>query len=164
MIRNKNIHNCPVCNMVTNLDCLSSEYRSEKFFFCSEQCLERFTANPGVYIGGRGIPSAKQRGERCIKRRTLKLDSVVPVEMAENIINDLQAMMGVIEVDVDADKINIIYDLIEVTTKQIETVLEKTGNNASKKYGEVLKRAFIHYNEETIMDNLEHNADLHSHH
>jgi len=142
MIRNENIHNCPVCNMVTDHDCLSSEYRGEKFFFCSEQCLERFTANPGVYIGGRGIPSAKQRG----------------------IINDLQAMMGVIEVDVNADKINIIYDLIEVTTKQIETVLEKTGNNASKKYGEVLRRAFIHYNEETILDNLEHNADLHSHH
>ena len=164
MIKNENLHNCPVCNMVTDLDCMSTEYRSEKFFFCSAQCLERFTATPGVYIGERGIPSAKQRGDRCIKLRTLKLDETVPPEVAKKIINDLHAMMGVIEVDVDGDKINIIYDLIEVTTQQIETVLEKTGNDASKKYGEVLKRAFIHYTEETILDNLEHTTDPHSHH
>ncbi len=157
-------HHCPVCNMVTDIDCISSDYRSERFYFCSDQCLERFTDNPGIYIGERGIPSAKQRGERRIKRRTLLLDATVPDGIAENIITELEAMMGVVEVEINADKINITYDLIEVTTKQIEAVLEKTGNKTSKKYGEILKRAFIHYNEETILDNLEHNGDTHSHH
>ena len=155
---------CPVCNMVTDIDCMSSAYRGVHHFFCSAQCLERFTDNPGLYVGERGLPSAKQRGGRCIKKRLLTLDTAVPDEVASNIVTDLQAMMGVIEADVRGDEITIVYDLIEVTTKQIEAVLEKTGNEASQKLGELLKRAFIHYNEETILDNLEHNGDAHSHH
>ncbi len=156
---------CPVCHMdIDNNNSITTEYQSRIFYFCSEQCRDRFNMNVHLYIGGRGIPSPKQHGEIILKRRTLKLEQPVTDEVAEKIKSELHEMMGIKEIGIKGDRVNIIYDLLEATTLQIEEKLEKIGNKVSSGLGEVLKRAFIHYVEETALDNLEHNSNTHSHH
>lgn len=164
MATNKSIY-CPVCRMdVDTESSITSKFQGMSYHFCSEQCLQRFTTNPGLYIGSRGLPSAKQRGENIFVQRTLRLSSRIPEDIASGITAELHTMMGIKKVNIEGDKIVITYDLLEATAKQIESVLEKTGNKVSAGFGESLKRAFIHYIEETILDNLEHNSSSHSHH
>lgn len=161
---NKKTHLCPVCHMSVEATTILSLFHGMSFHFCSAQCHERFTANPHLYIGGRGIPSPKQRGDSVIRQRVLKLNSVVSDKVAKNIIHELNTMMGIKNVGVAENTIKITYDLMEVTTKQIESRLKKIGSQVSTGFGESLKRAFIHYTEETILDNLEHDSNQHSHH
>ena len=159
----KKRHQCPVCYMDVEIAKISTSFHGMDFYFCSPQCHERFTTNPHVYIGKRGIPAPKQRGDKVIKRRAVKLNSIVPASVADNIISELYSMMGIKNVSIDGKMIYITYDLLEVTAKQIEYLLEKTGNQVSTEFGASLKRAFIHYAEETLLDNLEHDLDSHSH-
>ncbi len=157
---------CPVCHMgvENNIDSIATEYQGRTFYFCSEQCRDRFSMNVHLYIGARGIPSPKQHGETILKCRVLKLEQPVTDEVAERINRELHEMMGIKEVGINGDRVHIVYDLLEATTRQIEEKLEKIGNKVSSGLGAVLKRAFIHYIEETALDNLEHSSNTHSHH
>mgnify|MGYP000444019351 CR=1 FL=1 len=164
MTKNTSMH-CPVCIMDVDIKgVITSKFQGMNYHFCSKQCLERFKANPGLYIGSRGLPSPKQRGENVVVKRTLRLGSQIPEDIASSIAAELHVMMGIEKVNIEGDKIMITYDLLEVTAEQIESVLERIGNKVSTSFGESLKRAFIHYIEETILDNLEHNPTSHSHH
>jgi YHS domain-containing protein len=42
----------PVCGMEVDLKSsrYSMEYRGNTYYFCSEQCLNKFTSNPGKYL------------------------------------------------------------------------------------------------------------------
>lgn len=154
---------CPVCCMDIENDSISFNYQGMKFAFCSEQCQERFIANPHVYIGQRGMPSAKQRGEHIIKRRVLKLDKPVPDDIAQTISQVLHTMMGIKAIKIEGTRIDISYDLLEASAQQIEDRIEQMGEQLTGKWAEHLKRAFIHYLEETELDNLEHDIDSHHH-
>ncbi len=154
----------PVCKMQVEIGQLSFSYQSIKYSFCSQQCQDRFSANPHLYIGQPGKPSPKQHGKSIIKRRVLKLDEVVPDDIAKKINSELRKMMGIKEVTIDRNIIRITYDLLEATTAQIEATIEASGEKMTADWGGKLKRAFIHYLEESELDNLELQSSSYSHH
>jgi len=154
-ISQENQTHCPVCLMETDDTSLSYDYQDIKFTFCSEQCQERFIANPNLYVGQVGKPAAKHYMKNIIKQRTLHLDKTIPDDIAKVISQTLMTMMGIKNIEIKGNKIDITYDLLEATTKQIENRIEQMGQHLSSNWGGHLKRHFIHYSEETELDNLE---------
>ena len=158
----KKIH-CPVCCMQVKPENLFFEFNGLKFYFCSRQCQQRFEKNPYLYTARRGEPSTRQRGAVVYKKRMLKLDEPVPDELAQIIIQAVSEMMGIRNISITRDTIEISYDLLQATAEQIESTLEQAGKIYQEKHGNILanswsekiKRAFIHYLEETELDNLE---------
>ncbi|MFK5914487.1 MAG: YHS domain-containing protein [Woeseiaceae bacterium] len=154
----------PVCIMDVDVGQLAFVYMDIEYSFCSQQCQDRFSANPHLYIGQPGKPSPKQHGESIIRRRVLKLDVSVPADVETKIDAALREMMGIKEVTIDKNIIRITYDLLEATTAQIETTIQLAGEKLAASWGEKLKRAFIHYLEESELDNLEQQQSSHGHH
>jgi len=156
--------NDPVCKMDVKEGQMSYNYMGIEYSFCSQQCHDRFSSNPKLYIGKPGKPSPKQHGVSIIKRRVLKLDEVVPEDMAKKIDTELRKMMGIREVTIDKNIIRISYDLLEATTEQIEATITATGKQLTAGLGDKIKRAFIHYLEESELDNLESQQSSHGCH
>lgn len=147
---------CPVCYMkVVGGDDISLTYQGMHFVFCSEQCRERFVSNPHVYIGRAGHPSPKQQGKESVKCRRMHLKHPLTPEQAAVFVKELSAMMGVKVVDVEGSVITVQYDLLQATCEQLENRIEQVGNHLADGLGESLRRAFIHYLEETELENLE---------
>ena len=142
-------NHCPVCGMKTKADVPSVEHHKMYFHFCSEQCRETFVAHPVLYSTKVG----KQRNE-ILKRRTMRLAEPVNDEVVELIIPYLTAVMGVQEVIVEGDKVNITYDLLQVTESQIEKVLHEIGLQLGGSWLEVLRRGWVHNSEEIELENL----------
>ena len=63
----------PVCGMTVEDCALETAYEGIRYFFCSEQCRERFLATPHLYVGYPGHPAPGQRGVQVVKRRRFKL-------------------------------------------------------------------------------------------
>ena len=160
----KNTVHDPVCIMEVEDGQLSFSHKGIEYSFCSQQCQDRFSANPHLYVGLPGKSSPKQNGKSIIRRRVLKLDVSIPDDIATKIDAALKKMMGIKEVTIDKNIIRITYDLLEATTAQIETAIQSAGEKLTSSWGEKLKRAFIHYFEETELDNLEHQQSNHGHH
>lgn len=64
----------PVCKMEVGIGQLSIIYQGIEYSFCSQQCQDRFSTNPHLYIGRPGNSSPKQQGKSIIKRHALKLE------------------------------------------------------------------------------------------
>lgn len=144
---------------------INYEFQKLEFFFCSNQCQNRFIANPHLYIGHWGRLAAKQRGVCILKNRIIKLKQTIPSEFGIKISTGLSAMMGVKEVSIEGKRIIICYDLIETTSLQIESEIEQLGGYLKDNLVERTKRAFIHYREEVEIDNLEQDTcSSHNHH
>ncbi len=158
-----NQSHCPVCKMLTESSDIFCEYQNINFSFCSEQCKERFEANPNLYFGQIGKPSAKYQNKNIIKQRVLHLDETIPDDVAEKINQSLMTMMGIKNVDIKDKKITINYDLLEATIQQIETHIEQMGQHLSDNWVNRLHNAFIHYSEETELDNLEQSKGYYCH-
>jgi len=154
---------CPVCHMIINKDSFALEYLACVYAFCSQQCRERFEANPHLYIGMPGHPSPKQQGHELIKKRSLKLNQPLTENQSRVITSDLENMMGIKEVHIESDSLYITYDLMQATVEQIEAAIEKTGEKLVSGLGEKLKRAFIYFLEETELDNLEQPGNEYRH-
>lgn len=156
VLKNNKMH-CPVCMMATDAASLSYNYEDMTFTFCSEQCKERFIANPNLYVAQAGKPAARHSVKNIIKQRVLNLDKTIPDDVAKTIYQELMAMMGIKEIHIKENKIDITYNLLEATTQQIESCIEQMGQHLSDNWVVRLKQAFIHYSEETELDNLEQN-------
>lgn len=139
-------------------------YQGMHFAFCSEQCKERFLANPHLYIGKPGEPAPKQFGQQAIKRRRIRLDAPLSDPEAREIAEQLLAMMGVYAVDIATDELSITYDLLEVTSAQLEAALQKAGARLGQGWGERLQRAFVQYLEETEVASREVQTGHRGHH
>ena len=140
----------PVCQMLVAPDQNAINYQGMDFAFCSQQCKDRFLANPHLYIGvPSGQKAPKQAGQEVIKRRRLRLDQPLSASEAQQVTDQLRAMMGVYAVDIDADELTITYDLLQATAEQIEATLQQAGARLGGGWGERLRRAFVHYLEET---------------
>lgn len=151
----------PVCGMLVPLEQNAVIYQGMHFAFCSEQCKERFLANPHLYIGIPGEQASRQLGKQVFKRRHLRLEKPLTPVTAQQVGEELLAMMGVYSVDVAGDELSITYDLLQVTAEQIETALQQTGARLGGGMGEQLRRAFIHYREENEVENLEVRPGFH---
>lgn len=139
----------PVCQMLVAPDQYAINYQGMDFAFCSQQCQDRFLANPHLYIGVPGEPAPKQEGQEVVKRRRLRLETPLSDADAQQITEQLLAMMGVYSVAIDADELTITYDLLQGTAEQIEATLQQAGARLGGGWGERLRRAFVHYLEET---------------
>ncbi len=155
---------CPVCHMAVAPDQYARRYLGMRFAFCSAQCRERFDANPHLYVGRPGHPAPAQRGESVLKERVLRLAKPLEPDQADRVVAALKAMMGIHEVVVEGDRIRIRYDLLQVTAEQIEQRLAGIGNALEAGLGETLRRAFIHFLEETELASLAEEGEGHAHH
>ena len=117
----------PVCHMLVPPDQNALNYQGMDFAFCSQQCKDRFLADPHLYIGVPGEPAPKQEGQKVLKRRRLRLEIPLSDTDARQVTEQLLAMMGVYSVDIAADELAITYDLLQATAEQIEATLQQAG-------------------------------------
>jgi len=148
-------YNDMVCGMEVNTDHISFDYMGIHYAFCSDQCLQCFQKNPHIYIGFPGNEAPKHAGMEVIKTRTLKLADPLPRELVEKVTEYIQAMMGIQYVEVHDDCIEITYDLLQATETQIEEAIADAGAVLGGDWTEKIKRAFVHYMEETEVETLE---------
>jgi len=144
-----------VCGMDVNSDDISIDYQGIHYAFCCEQCLQRFQSNPHLYIGFPGNEAPKEVGSEVIKTRTIKLAESLPRELADKVVDYIEAMMGIQYVEVHEDCVEITYDLLQVTESQIEDAIAEAGAALGDDWTEKLKRAFVHYIEDTEAISLE---------
>ncbi len=153
----------PVCEMMVDPGQLAVEYLGMHFAFCSEQCKERFLHNPNLYIGTAGHKAPKQEGMEVLKRRRLKLSEPLSAEAKARLIKKVESMMGIKRVEVEGDIVDITYDLLEATEAQIEEAIAQSGAALGQGLARRLSRAFVHYLEETEIENLEVKPTPHHH-
>lgn len=144
----------PVCHMQVPAVSFAMEYLGINYAFCSEQCRDRFLANPHLYIGFPSRKAPAQEGVEVAKCRKIRLACPLDKAQAQQIHDALTDMMGVQDVHIDGDKLEIKYDLIQVTEEQIENRLVSVGAALGQGWADRLKRAFIHFEEEFKIDNL----------
>jgi len=154
----------PVCGMPVARDQHALTYLQMHFAFCSAQCRQRFLANPGLYVGHPGHKAPVQQGQVVLKRRRLKLTEPLPAPLAQAILKSIGEMMGIGHIRIDSDTIEIEYDLLQVTEEQIESVLGDAGATLNDRWSERLRRAFVHYLEETEIASLEVSGSGGAHH
>ena len=167
----------PVCGMMVGEWERQVVYRGVGYAFCSQQCRERFSSGPGLYVGRHSVWAPKQKGMEVVKRRRMVL--AVPLTQArfDGLKGTLLSMMGVIEVRslarmVDRDcnlqgaesgiqmtiRINaleITYDLLQATAKQLECKIVEQNATLSDRWGDQLLRDFVHYQEMCELDDLQ---------
>jgi len=155
----------PVCGMDVDPAQLETVYEGIHYAFCSEQCRQRFIANPHLYIGVPGEKAPKQKGMELFKRRRFQLDAPLAPQEAAVLTEALGAMMGVKAVDIQGDNmVTITYDLLQATADQLEAKMAEAGAKLGEGWAERLRRDFVHYIEECEVGNLEvHSRHGHRH-
>lgn len=145
----------PVCHMQVPSASFASEYAGINYAFCSAQCRERFLANPNLYTGFSGRKAAAQKGKQIIKQRRMVLLSPLDNGQADVVKRALREMMGIIEICIDGNNIEIQYDLMQVTAEQIADKLTLIGSELGGDWIARLKLAFINYQEECEIGSIE---------
>lgn len=145
----------PVCGMHVTRDSFALEHQGIHYAFCSQQCRDRFKANPHLYIGVPGKKAPKQKGLEIVKQRRFSLDQPLTDAEAAILMKGLGAMMGIKQVVVKGNTIAITYDLIQATAEQIEASIGQVGIQLGTGWRERLQRGFIHYVDECEVGNLE---------
>ncbi|MHB0927002.1 MAG: YHS domain-containing protein [Gallionellaceae bacterium] len=145
----------PVCHMQVPSTSFTTEYVGGHYAFCSAQCKERFLANPHLYIGFPGHKAPAQEGIKVIKRHRLLLSAPLDAIQAEQVKQALLEMMGMHEVFIEGDRIEIQYDLIQVTAEQIADKLALIGADLGGGWMDRLKLAFINNLEDIEINSLE---------
>ena len=147
----------PVCLMSIDPKRVATTlvHNGKSYYFCSDQCRNRFESNPHLYIGRPGQSSPKQQGREIIKKRILILKKTLTENQSRIIISKLENMMGIKNIVIESDRIFITYDLLQSTVEQIESTIENSGQILGSNLAIELKRTFIYYLEETELDNLE---------
>ena len=145
----------PVCHMQIPATSFATEYTGIHYAFCSAQCKERFLANPHLYIGLPGHKSPAQQGRAIIKQRSMMLSAPLDAKQAEIVKHALLEMMGISEICIERDKMEIQYDLMQVTAEQIADKLALIGSELGGDWIARLKLAFINYQEECEIGSIE---------
>ena len=145
----------PVCGMMVDPKQLVVEYLQLHFAFCSEQCRERFLANPGLYVGQPGQMAPKQEGREVIKRRRIHFEEPLPTGTEKALQESLYTMMGVKKVTVAGDGLEITYDLLQATAKQIEGVIVTFGARLGEGWSDRLRRSWVYFEEEVLISGME---------
>jgi YHS domain-containing protein len=149
----------PVCHMQVPATSFATEFATEyariHYAFCSAQCMERFLSNPHLYVGLPGHKAPAQQGKKVIKGRRLVLSTPLDAMQAAQVRRVLSEMMGIHEISIEGDKIEIQYDLMQVTAEQIADKLGLIGADLGGGWKDHLKLAFINYLEECEIGSLE---------
>ncbi|MHB9117176.1 MAG: YHS domain-containing protein [Burkholderiales bacterium] len=145
----------PVCGMETDSRAFDTVYMGINYAFCSQQCQDRFKANPHLYIGVPGEKAPKQKGVEIIKRRSFHLEHPLTDTERSILVEELGAMMGIKHIEVAGVNVAIAYDLLQATAEQIEARIGQIGMRLGGGWAERLLRGFVHYSEECEVGNLE---------
>lgn len=145
----------PVCHMRVSPTSFATEFAGSHYAFCSVQCKDRFLSNPRLYVGFPGRKAPAQEGKQVIKCRCLLLSEPLDAMQTDQVKNALHEMMGILEVRIDGKKLEIRYDLIQVTAEQIAARLGLIGANLGGGWIDRLKLAFINNLEEIEINSLE---------
>jgi hypothetical protein len=105
-------------------------------------------------VGSPGYRAPKAEGRESFKRRRLHLAEPLSDEMAVRIQGALMSMMGIKDVSVHEDHVEITYDLLQATATQIEREIEKLGVALGEAWADRLRRAFVRFSEETEVESL----------
>lgn len=144
-----------VCGMEVSRHSHEIIYLGMNFAFCSQQCKQRFLSNPHLYIGHPGHKAPGQEGRQVIKRRTLKLARPLSSAQSRDLEDSLSTMMGIKRVVSQGDRVEIIYELLQVTAEQIENKIMEVGISLGEGWADRLHRAFVHCHEEVELDSME---------
>ena len=144
-------HLCPVCGMNAEGSGIEVEHMGMSYYFCMEQCKQNFLVRPMLY---RGEKSPRQSGRDIIKRRVFALEQPLSGLQREGLKAALSQLMSVRNLHIDADRVSIDYNLLEISASQIEAALEQAGARMGSGWAARLKRNWIHYTEENELDNL----------
>lgn len=153
-----------VCGMQVDSGKNQVVYLGVSYSFCSSQCRERFEANPHLYVGLPGKKAPKQEGLSVVRQRSMRLAQPLSASQAKTLSEALGSMMGIESVSVESDRVVIVYDLLQATAEQIEERLGEVGVRLGEGLAERLRRAFVHYEEECEVGNLEVHACKHHGH
>ncbi len=145
----------PVCGMLVDPEERQVEYQHMRFAFCSEQCRERFLANPGLYVGMPGVKAPKQAHQVVLKTRRIPLESPLPPHLRARLEGELLAMMGVEWVRISDRLLEVRYDLLQATARQIEEVVLRAGAELDEDWRARIRRGFIHFIEEEQLASME---------
>ncbi len=135
--------------MSSKLEIPFVEYHKMRFYFCSEQCRETFNARPNLY---QIKPQEKQK--EIIKQRIIHLSKPLGDAGSELLSAYLTALMGIKKVVIESDKVNVTYDLLQVTEMQIKDVLTKIGIQLGDNWLERFRLGWVQNSEENELDNL----------
>lgn len=147
----------PVCGNQVDPQQYPIVYLEIPYAFCSRQCLELFQAHPHLYVGQPGFKAPRQEGKEILKRRKLRLAYALSAGQAVELAEALSAFPGIKKVVSEGDTLTIIYDLLLVTTGQIEEKLAEIGVKLGNGWADRLQLAFLHYEEELEASSLEIN-------
>jgi len=145
----------PVCHMQVSAASFATEYAGISYAFCSAQCQERFQTNPHLYVGLPGHQAPAQQGRQVIKRRRFVLSAPLDAMQVEQFKRALFEMMGIHDVCIVGDNIEIQYDLMQATAEQIAVKLGLIGADLGGGWKDRIRLAFINYLEECEIDSLE---------
>lgn len=146
----------PVCGMEVAQAQFETVYEGIRYAFCSEQCQQRFLANPHLYVGVPGEKAAAQQGVALLKRRRFQLDAPLAAQDAAILTEEVRAMMGVKAIEIEGgNTVTLTYDLIQATAEQLEAKMAEVGARLGAGWAERLRRGFVHYMEECEVGNLE---------
>lgn len=156
----------PLCGMQVEPDHYTIEYLQMHYAFCFRQCQERFLENPHLYVGLPVQKAPRQEGREVTKQRRLRLALPLSSAQEDEVAQALRDTMGIKAVTTSGDRIEMTYDLLQATAEQIESRLEEVGARLGEGWAERLRRAFVHYEEECEVDNLEvhEKSGVHRHH
>lgn len=90
-----------------------------------------------------------------LKRRRLHLAPALSSNQALLLSDALATMTGVKKVFAERDKVEITYDLLQVTAEQIEAKISEICLCLGDGWPERIRLAFVHYQEECEVGNLE---------
>jgi len=134
-------------------------YLHINYWYCSEQCKQRFIANPGLYVGKPGEKSPRQQGREIIKKRRISLGKPLSQETRVALVQCMSNIMGIKKAQYDKNDIVIEYDLLEVTAKQIISALLNAGLELESGVLQGIKQSLIDVAEETQLASLEVSHD-----
>lgn len=148
---------CPVCGMKAVHDDLWRTHLGIKRYCCSQQCVDRFIAHPGLYCGNpKTGPSEKQQGRMEIKRHQIIFYKAMPTESIVAISEAVGSMMGVKMLNVHREAVYVTYDLMVVSLEDIEWMIEGVLGQLYSPMVDRIKRGWIHCIEECELENLAH--------
>lgn len=85
----------PVCGMQVSPDSFALEYLEMHYAFCSQQCQDRFKANPHLYVGVPGQMAPRHKGLEILKQRRFRLEQPMSDTDASILVDALGGMMGI---------------------------------------------------------------------
>ncbi len=139
----------PVCGMAVSGSAYTATHHGTTFHFCSAQCLTRFLESPALYAGA---PLSPQAVRALIKRRVLRIEHGPGLDEA---CRRIEAMMGVMDVRADRNRLLIEYDLRQASLAQIEAELQAAGI-VIRGGLHALRRSLWRFTEHNELDNAAH--------